>query len=188
MFPATKIREGMILLFNDKPHRVESIKRSMAGRGSAHMPTKLKNLLDGSVTEYRFRSDDKVERAFISEEKMEFLYSDGDEYVFMNNETYEQISLRSEDIGDAVYYLLPNTECTIQMYEHTPVGVSLPTTVAMTVQSTEPVVKGATASGNVPKPAEMETGLKIQVPMFIKQGEKVLVNTTTGEYAGRANA
>ncbi len=158
----------------------------MAGRGSAHLPAKLKNLTDGSVIEHRFRSDDKIERAFIAEEDLEFLYSDGDEYVFMNNETYEQTTLTREDMGDAVNYLLPNTQCKVQFYEQTPIGITLPNNVELTVTSTEPVVKGATASGNVPKPAELETGLKIQVPMFIKQGEKVVVNTTTGEYTGRA--
>jgi elongation factor P len=115
---------------------------------------------------------------------MEFLYQDGDMYHFMNNESYEQIGLSEEVLGDAVPYLMPNTKLKIEMYEGRPVGIELPLTVDMTVVETEPAIKGASVS-NVGKPAKMETGLVVQVPPFIGEGEKIRVDTATGSYIER---
>lgn len=182
---ATQIRNGMVIIHNGEPHRVMSFQFTMQGRGSNMIPAKLRSILTGNQAEVRFRSDDKIEKAFISEEDMEYLYEDGDHYWFMNKETYEQISIEKADLEDVVGYLLPNMPVKVQMYEGKPIGVSLPASVQLTVEETEPVIKGATASGNVTKPATLETGLVIQVPMFVDRGDIVIVNTSTGEYQGR---
>jgi elongation factor P len=182
---ATQIRKGMVIIHNGEPHRVMSFQFTMQGRGSNMIPTKLRNIFSGNQAEVRFRSDDKIEKAFISEEEMEYLYEDGDHYWFMNKETYEQISIEKADLEDVAGYLLPNTSVKVQMYEGKPIGVDVPPTVQLKVDETEPVIKGATASGNVTKPATLETGLVIQVPMFVDRGDVVIVNTTTGEYQGR---
>lgn len=185
MISATQIRNGMIIIHNNEPHKVVNFRYTMSGRGSNSIPVKLRNIITGTKAEVRFRSDDKVEKAFISEEDYEFLYQDGDEYWFMNSETYEQISLKKEEIEDVSGYLLSNTACKVQIYDGKPIGVEVPNTVQLKVTETEPSIKGATASGNVPKPAKLETGITIQVPMFIQTGDTVIINTTTGEYQGR---
>lgn len=185
MLTATQVRNGMVILHNGEPHKVVHFKHTVTGRGSASIPVKLKNILTGANAEVRFRSDDKVEKVFLSERDMEFLYDDGDEYVFMDTENYEQVHLKKDDIEDVVGYLKPNTPCKIQEYEGRPIGVTLPATVHLSVRETEPAIKGATASGNVTKPATLETGMVIQVPMFVERDDTVIVNTSTGEYQGR---
>jgi elongation factor P len=126
-----------------------------------------------------------VERAILDETEMEFLYQDGDMYHFMNNETFEQIALSEEVLGDAVSYLIPNIKLEIELYEGRPVGIELPLTVEMTVMETEPGIKGASVS-NVGKPARMETGLVVQVPAFINQGDRIRIDTASGSYIERA--
>lgn len=185
MFPATQIRSGMVILYQGEPHKVVSFRFTMSGRGSNSIPCKLKNIISGATAEVRFRSDDKIEKAFISEEPMEYLYNDGDLYWFMNKESYDQISIEKDELEDVIGYLLPNTDCKVQMYEGKPIGVELAPAVQLKVEDTEPAIKGATASGNVTKPATLESGLTIQVPMFIERGDVVIVSTQTGEYQGR---
>jgi len=185
MISATQIRNGMVILHNNAPHKVINFKFTMSGRGSNSIPVKLRNIINGSQIEVRFRSDDKVEKAFISEEAYEFLYQDGDEYWFMNNETYEQIAIKYEDVEDVAGYLLPNTACKVQIYDGRPIGITIPNTVQLKVTETEPSIKSATASGNVSKPATLETGITVQVPMFIQKGDIVIINTSSGEYQGR---
>ena len=185
MISATQIRNGMVIIHNNEPHRVVNFRFTMSGRGSNSIPVKLRNIITGAQAEVRFRSDDKVEKAFISEEDYEFLYQDGDEYWFMNSETYEQISLRKDEIEDFIGYLLPNTGCKVQIYNGRPIGVNLPNSVELKIIETEPSIKGATASSNVQKPAKLETGITVQVPMFVQQGDRVIINTESGEYQGR---
>ncbi len=185
MIPATQIRNGMVIIHNDEPYKVVNFRFTMSGRGSNSIPVKLRSLITGQQAEVRFRSDDKVEKAYISEEEYEYLYADGDEYWFMNNESFEQIALKKEDVEDVIGYLLPNTGCKVQAYNGKPIGVIVPNTVQLKVVETEPSIKGATASGNVPKPAKLETGITVQVPMFVETGDIVIINTTTGEYQGR---
>jgi elongation factor P len=126
-----------------------------------------------------------VERAMLDESNMEFLYQDGDMYHFMNNETFEQIGLSDEILGDAVHYLIPNIKLKVEMWEERPVGIELPQTVDMRVVETEPAIKGASVS-NVGKPAKMETGLMVQVPPFINEGDLIRIDTATGAYVERA--
>jgi len=185
MISATQIRNGMVIIHNNEPYRVVNFRFTMSGRGSNSIPVKMRNIITGAQAEVRYRSDEKVEKAYISEEDYEFLYEDGDDFWFMNSETYEQISLKRDEIEDVIGYLLPNTPCKVQIYNEKPIGVSVPTTIQMKVVETEPSIKGATASGNVQKPAKLETGITIQVPMFVQQGDIVIINTETGEYQGR---
>ncbi len=185
MIPATQIRKGMVIIYNNEPYKVVKFRFTMSGRGSNSIPAKLRNIVTGAQAEVRFRSDDKIEKAYISEESYEYLYQDGDEYWFMNSETFEQIAMRKDEIDDVIGYLLPNTACKVQLYDGKPIGVSAPNTIHLRVVETEPSIKGATASGNVPKPATLETGITIQVPMFVETGDIVIINTTTGAYQGR---
>ena len=149
------------------------------------MQTRMKNLRTGAIIDYRFRAEEFVERAILDEIEFEYLYSEGDDFHFMNTETYEQIHIDAETLGDAVGYLTPNIQLKIQMYEGRAVGIDLPITVDLTVTETEPGLKSATVS-NVTKPATCETGLVVQVPAFINQGEKIRVDTSEGKYLERA--
>jgi elongation factor P len=184
-FQATQIRKGMAILHNGVPHKVIDFHHHTPGNLRAMVHTKLRNLKTGSTTEHRFRSTDDVERAIVEDTEMTYLYSEGDTYYFMNTVSYEQIGLSAEDLGDAVGYLLPDTLIQVQFYEGSPIGIEIPQVVELTIVETEPEIKGATVS-NVGKPAKLETGITIQVPAFIKQGEKIRVDTTEGRYIERA--
>ena len=137
------------------------------------------------MIEHRFSSEDKVEKAILDEQEMEYLYDDGEYFYFMNTENYEQMHLTKDLLGDATNYLIPQLKVTVEFYEGKPISVELPATVDMTVVETKPGLKGATVS-NVTKPAKMETGLVVQVPPFITEGEKIRVNTSEGTYQERA--
>jgi elongation factor P len=174
MLAATQLRPGMVIKFNNELHSVFSMTHRTPG-----------NLRTGSMTEHRFSSEDKVEKAQLDEHEMEYLYDDGEYYYFMNTENYEQMHLTKELLGDATDYLIPQLKVTVEFYEGKPISVDLPATVDMTVVETEPGLKGSTVS-NVTKPAKMETGLVVQVPPFITEGEKIRVNTSEGTYQERA--
>src|SRR6185436_16856162 len=145
---------------------------------------KIRNLKSGAIMEHRFRSVDMVQRAVLDDTDMEFLYRDGEMYHFMNTETYEQMGLSEDVLGDAVHYLIANIKLKVEMYEGRPVGIELPLSVEMTVVETEPAIKGASVS-NVGKPAKMETGLIVQVPAFISEGERIKIDTSSGAYVER---
>jgi elongation factor P len=146
---------------------------------------KMRSLRTGSMTENRFSSEDKVEKAIMDEQEMEYLYDDGEYYYFMNTETYEQMHLMKDLLGDATNYLIPQLKVSVEFYEGKPISVELPATVDMLVVETEPGMRGATVS-NVTKPAKLETGMVVQVPSFITEGEKIRVNTAEGTYQERA--
>jgi elongation factor P len=154
------------------------------GKGGAVYQTKLKNLVDGGIRDIRFRAEENVDEAFLDKRNFEYLYSAPNEHVFMDLENYDQITLDDDAFGDGTLYLLPNTKLQISMYNEKPVVVTLPNTVDLTVTDTAPEIKGATAT-NQYKAATMETGLIVQVPPFIKQGEKLRIDTRTGEYVTR---
>ncbi len=182
---ATQIRKGMTIIHNGEPHKVLDFHHHTPGNLRAMVQTKLRNLKTGTSTEHRFRSTDTVERAILEEHEMTYLYTDGSAYHFMNTETYEQIALSAEDLGDMVGYLLPETVIKVEYFEGVPIGIELPPVVELTVVETEPELKGATVS-NVNKPAKLETGITIQVPPFIKEGDRIRVDTTEGRYIERA--
>lgn len=185
MIAATQIRPGMVIKFNNELHSVFSMVHRTPGNLRGFVQAKMRNLRTGSMTEHRFSSEDKVERVALDEQEMEFLYADGEDYHFMNTETFEQMHLTKDILGDGVMYLIPNMKVAIEFYEGRPISVELPASVEMTVMETEPGLKGATVS-NVTKPAKMETGLVVQVPPFINEGERIRVSTSEGTYLERA--
>jgi elongation factor P len=183
--PATQLRPGMIIKHNNDLHSVFSVEHRTPGNLRAFIQAKLRNVRTGAMFEHRFRSPDPIERVVVDEVDMEFLYSDGDDYYFMNTESYEQTHLKRDTLGDAVEYLTPNLQIKVEFYDNKPVGIELPQTVELTVVQTEPGLKSATAS-SVTKPAKLETGLIVQVPPFINEGEKIRVDTAEGAYLSRA--
>ncbi len=183
--PATQMRPGMIIKHNNDLHSVFSVEHRTPGNLRAFIQAKLRNVRTGAMFEHRFRSGDAIEKINVDEIAMEFLYQDGDNYYFMNTENYEQLHLTKDILGDSVDYLIPNLQIKVEFYDGKAVGIELPQTVEMTVVETEPGLKSATAS-SVTKPAKMETGLVVQVPPFINEGEKIRVDTAEGSYLSRA--
>ncbi len=182
---ATRLRRGMLIKLHDHLYRVLELQHVTPGNKRGFVTSKLRNVRAGTLTDHKFSSGDFVERAMLDARKMQFLYADGEGYHFMDTETYEQIRLDAETLGDSTHYLLPDATITVELFEGSPVGIGLPLTVDLTVEETAPAIKGATASAQL-KPARLETGLVVQVPPFIANGDKVRVNTETGEYQARA--
>jgi len=182
---ATQLRPGMIIKHNDQLHLVFKVEHRTPGNLRAFIQAKLRNLKSGAMFEHRFRSVDSIEKVSIDEIAMDFLYADGDDYYFMNPVDYEQTVLKGSTLGDAVDYLTPNLQIKVSYHDGQPVGIDLPPSVELTVVETEPGLKSATAS-SVTKPAKTETGLVVQVPAFINEGEKIRVDTSEGTYQSRA--
>ncbi len=182
---ATQVKLGMVIVHNGQLYKVVARTHVAPGNWRAMVQTKLKSLKTGSIIEYRFAADDKVDRAEMEQHEMEYLYADGDIYHFMNTENYEQIGINSEVIGDAVKYLLPNSKVMIDMHEGKPVTVELPQSLVFKVVEADPSVKRATASAQF-KNATLENGMTVRVPGFIEAGDSVKVDTETGEYLERA--
>ena len=185
MIQATQLKRGMCIKHDNDLYRVVETQHKTPGNLRGLVQARIRHLKSGSIMEHRFRSVDMVERAILDETEMEFLYQDGDMYHFMNAETYEQIGLSREVLGDAVSYLIPNIRLKVEMYEGRPVGIELPLTVDLKVVETEPAIKGASVS-NQNKPAKMETGLIVNVPPFIGDRDTIRVDTTSGAYVERA--
>lgn len=183
--PATQMRPGMIIKHNNDLHLVFSVEHRTPGNLRAFIQAKLRNIRTGAMFVERFRSPDPIERVIVDEIPMEFLYNDGDDYYFMNTENYEQTHLKRDTLGDAVEYLIANLQIKVSFHDGVAVGIELPQTVELTVVETEPGLKSATAS-SVTKPAKTETGLIVQVPPFINEGEKIRVDTAEGAYLSRA--
>ena len=185
MISSTQMRPGMVIKFNNDLFSVFSVAHRTPGNLRGFVQAKMRNLRSGSMIEHRFSSEDRVERAILDEVEMEYLYDDGENYYFMNTENFEQTHLSKDLLGDATSYLIPQLKVKVEFYEGKAISVELPATIDMTVVETEPGIKGASVS-NVTKPAKMETGLVVQVPPFIKEGEKIRVNTSEGAYLERA--
>jgi elongation factor P len=178
------MRKGQTVKIDDKLYAIVDYQHVKLGKGGAVYQTKLKNLIDGSIQNVRLRAEENVDEAFLDKTTYEYLYSAGDEHILMNTTTYDQISLDDDAFGDGPKYLKPNSQLQVSMYQGKPVVVTLPNTVDLEVTDTPPEIKGATAT-NQNKPATLETGLVVQVPPFIKVGEKIRVDTRTGEYVTR---
>jgi elongation factor P len=185
MITSTQMRPGMVIKFNNELYSVFSVFHRTPGNLRGFVQAKMRSLRSGTMIEHRFSSEDRVERAALEEHVMEYLYDDGEFYYFMNTETFDQLHLTKEILGDAVQYLVPQLQVSVEFYEGSPISVELPATVDLTVVETEPGLKGASVS-NVTKPAKLETGLVVQVPPFITEGEKIKVNTSEGTYQERA--
>ena len=182
---ANDLRPGMVIKFNNELHSVLTATHRTPGNLRAFVQVKMRNLRNGSSFEHRYASTDSVDRVSLDEQEMEYLYAERDDYYFMNTETYDQIHLSAELLGDAINYLIANLKVDVTFFEGNPISVELPPAVDMTVVETEPGLKGATVS-NVGKPAKMETGLVVSVPAFINEGEKIKVSTVDGSYMARA--
>jgi len=175
----------MVIVFEGEPCRVVEFRHHTPGNLRAMIQTKLRSIRTGSSFEHRFRSADTIERASLEQHEMEYLYSDGSHHHFMNTETFEQIALSDDDLGDAAPWLTPGLKIKVEFYEGTPIGIDLPPSLELTVTQTEPSLKGATVS-NVNKPATLENGVTIQVPPFVNQGDRIRVDPSEGRYMERA--
>lgn len=183
---ASAIRKGAIIIFNNDPHRVLDFQHRTPGNLRAFVQVRLRNLRSGLSTEARFSATEMIPKAELDEQMMEFLYNDDNGYSFMNTETYEQVTLSTEDIGDAVNYLIPNLKVEICFYEEKPISIELPSSIELKVVEVEPGIKSATVS-NVLKPAKLETGVVVPVPSFINEGDVIRVNPSEGKYIERVN-
>ena len=182
----TDLRKNAKVELDGHPYVVTDFQFVKPGKGQGLYKCKLKNMITGSVIDRTWRSGEKLTAANVESKKMQYLFSSGDAFTFMDNQTYEQVEMQAELLGDDKFYLLDNLECEVLFYNERPVGVSLPSHVVMEITECEPGVKGDTAT-NVTKAATVHTGLVVQVPLFIKQGEKIKVDTRTGAYVERVN-
>ena len=184
MYSTADFRKGLKIEWEGTPYIIVEFQHVKPGKGGAFVRTKIKNLITGRVIDQTFRSGEKVERPDLQEKDMQYLYAEGDRYCFMDNETYEQIYLTADQLGDSKDFLQDNLNLKVLYYRGQPIAVELPTFVELTVTHTEPGFKGDTASGGS-KPATLETGAVIQVPLFIEIGDRLKVDTRTGTYVER---
>src|ERR1051325_4431046 len=181
---ATRLKKGMLVKMEQDLFRVLELQHVTPGNLRGFVRVKLRNIRSGTLSDQKLRSEDSIERATLEEREMQYLYQDGDDYYFMDTPSYEQIHTHSEALGESVNYLKAEMTINVEFYGSEPVGIELPQTVDLKVVETVPGIKGATASNQI-KPATLETGLVVQVPPFINEGDKIRVNTETGEYQAR---
>ena len=181
---ATRLRKGMLIKHEGELMRIEDTLHMTPGNKRGSIQAKMRNIRTNRLMDYKFRSEEDVERATLEEREMQYLYREGDLYCFMDTTSYEQIHLGRDVLGDMALYLLAEALITVEFYDGSPVGIELPLTVDLKVTETVPGIKGATAAAQV-KPATVETGLVVTVPAFVNEGDVVRVNTETGEYLSR---
>jgi len=184
MLPATQLKVGMTILYDDHLYRVAELMHVTPGKGRGKMQVKLYSLKNNSYYEKRFRSDETIETAHVEYKEMEYLYQADDAYVFMDTKTYDQVEIPSAVLGNAMDYLLPNARLKVQLYENNPVGIELPITVELKVAETDPPLKGATASAS-PKSAKLETGIVVKVPQFLQVGDEIRIDTRDNSFVER---
>ncbi|AYC29549.1 elongation factor P [Paenisporosarcina cavernae] len=185
MISVNDFKTGLTIEVDGSIWRVMDFQHVKPGKGAAFVRSKLRNLRTGAVNEKTFRAGEKVEKAQIDNKKMQYLYANGDDHIFMDTESYEQLELSASQIEYELKFLRENMEVHIMQYNGETLGVELPNTVVLEVTETEPGIKGDTASGGT-KPAILETGLSVQVPFFVNQGDKLIINTTDSSYVSRA--
>ncbi len=183
---ANDLRPGMVISYNNELYSIHKTEHRTPGNLRAFVQARMRNLRSGALVDHRFRSIDNVERAVLDEAEMQYLYTDGDSYFFMNTSNYEQIHLHKDAVGDRALYLVPDVMIKVEYHQGRPVDIQLPPTVDLKVVETEPGVKGGSAT-NVMKPAKLETGLVVQVPPFISEGQTIRVDTAEGTYLEKAN-
>jgi elongation factor P len=181
---ATRLRKGNLIKVANDLFRILELHHLTPGNKRAHIQVRMRNIRTGTLADQKFRAEEDVERATLDEREMQYLYNDGDSFYFMDTATYDQIHISAEALGESKDYLIPEMLIRVEFYDVEPVGIELPPTVDLVVKETAPGIKGATASAQV-KPATLETGLVIQVPPFVNEGDKVRVSTETGEYQSR---
>jgi elongation factor P len=183
---ATQLRPGMVIQHEGHLYTVFSTDHRTPGNKRGSMQTRLKNLKTGVMIDYRFRAEEFVDRAILDEIEFEYLYAEGDDFHFMNTENYEQMQMSREQLGETVYYLIPNTIVKVEFFDEKPIGIDLPDTMELRVVQTEPTLQKATASA-VMKPATLETGLVVNVPPFVNEGDRIKVDTTEARYVQRVD-
>jgi len=186
MATTNDLKNGMTLNLDGQLWNVIEFQHVKPGKGGAFVRTKMRSVLSGKVVEKTFNAGVKVEVASVEKRDMQFLYRDGEDFIFMDSTNYDQISISKQTVGDAVNYMLENSDAIVAMHEGNPLFIELPASVELLVTYTEPGLQGDRSSGGT-NPATVETGITVQVPLFIKQDEKILVDTRTGAYLGRAN-
>lgn len=186
MATTNDLKNGMTLNLDGQLWNVIEFQHVKPGKGGAFVRTKMRSVLSGKVVEKTFNAGVKVEVAQVDKRDMQYLYKDGEDFMFMDSTNYDQISISKQTVGDAVDYLLENADVIVAMHEGNPLFIELPASVELKITYTEPGLQGDRSSGGT-KPATVETGITVQVPLFIKQDEKVLIDTRTGAYLGRAN-
>jgi elongation factor P len=179
------MKKGMLIRIGDDLFRVLELQHVTPGNLRGFVRVRFRNIRNGSLSDQKLRSEDFVERAILDERQMQYLYKDGDSYHFMDTESYEQLHIDAEALGESVNYLIPDATIAVEFYGSEPVGIELPVTVDLKVVDTVPGIKGATASNQI-KPATTETGLVVNVPPFINPGDVIRISTDTGEYLSRA--
>jgi len=184
MYSTAEFKKGLKIELDGSPYTIVDFQHVKPGKGGAFVRTKMKNLLTGRVLDQTFRSGERVKKPDLMEREMQYLYRQGDSYCLMDNETYEQIMLTGEQVGDARLYLTENMNLKVLIFNQQPVAVDLPNFVELTVVQAEPGVRGDTATGGT-KPATLESGAVIQVPLFINEGDRLKVDTRTGSYIER---
>jgi elongation factor P len=182
----SQFRNGLKVEIDGEPYNMIFFQHVKPGKGGAFVRTKLKNLRNGKVVERTFRSGERLDEADVQDRRMSYLYQDSTGLVFMDSESYEQMSIPLERVGDAKAYLQENLEVDVLLYKGNPINIELPAFIEAVISKTEPGIKGDTASGAT-KPATIETGAVVLVPLFLKEGEKIRVDTRTGEYVERVN-
>ncbi len=185
MYGTTELRKGTKVELDGEPYIVVEAQFVKPGKGNAFTRCRLKSLVSGNVIDRTWKSGERIKKAELEEVKMQYLYADGDQYNFMNTTTYDQVAIGKENLGDAPLYLLEQMEVDVLFHNGQPLSVELPNFVVLEITHADPGVKGNTATGAT-KPATLETGAVVQVPLFVEQGEKVKVDTRTGEYVERA--
>ncbi|MFH1077513.1 MAG: elongation factor P [Pseudomonadota bacterium] len=186
MYSTSDFRKGLKVEIDGKPFIIVEFLHVKPGKGGAFVRTKLKNMISGRVLDQTFRSGEKVGRPNLEEKDMQFLYRDGEMFCMMDNQTYEQVHLSSEQVGDSKNFLLENINVKVLLFNNDPIGIELPYFVELSVTKSEPGVRGDTATG-VTKPATVETGYTLHVPIFINEGDKIKIDTRTGEYVERTS-
>ena len=184
MIDSGDLKKGVKIELDGEPYAIVQFEFTKPGKGQALYKCKLKNMVTGAQFDKTFRSGEKFKQPDLDEQEMEYLYSDGEQYCFMNMSSYEQEFLSTEMVGDAINFLKENTVCSILLFDGTPIGISLPIFINLKVEKTDPWAKGDTASGDS-KPATLETGYVLQVPPFIDEGELLKIDTRTGQYVER---
>ncbi|GAB2967043.1 elongation factor P [Amycolatopsis acidiphila] len=187
MATTNDLKNGLVLNLDGQLWSVVSFQHVKPGKGGAFVRTTLKHVLSGKVVDKTFNAGTKVETATVDRRNMTYLYNDGTDYVFMDGETFDQITVPGETLGDAANYLLENSEAQVAVHEDVPLYVELPTSVELVIQHTDPGLQGDRSTGGT-KPATLETGAEIQVPLFVTTGEKVKVDTRDGRYLGRVSS
>lgn len=186
MISVNDFKTGVTIEVNNEIWQVVEFQHVKPGKGAAFVRSKLKNLRNGRIQDITFRAGEKVARAHIVNQKMQYLFAAGDTHTFMNMETYEQIEINQSQIEDEINYLIENMEVQVISYEGEVIGINLPTNIELTIVEADPGIKGNTVSGGS-KSAVLETGLTIQVPLFVNEGDRVIVNTNEGKYVSRVN-